>query len=117
MAKCKVLYLGQGNPGCVCRLREELIVNSTAEKDIRILVDEKPDMSQQCVLEAQEANGILNSISRGVAVGRKGTVHCALPIGCTASGPGVPSTKRTWSSWNRSREGHEDAQRAGAPLL
>ena len=37
-AKCKVLYLDQGNPRYVHRLGEELTENSLAEKDLGVLV-------------------------------------------------------------------------------
>ena len=43
-------------------------------------MDKKLNMSQNCVLTAQKAIGILGCINRGVAVGRDGTVPCALPL-------------------------------------
>jgi len=50
-AKCKVVHLSEGNPQDQYRLEDEWIWNSPVEKDVRILVDEKLDMSWQRALK------------------------------------------------------------------
>jgi len=84
--KCKVLYMGRGNPKHRYRLGREWIESSPEEKDLRVLVEEKLNMTWQCALTAQKANCILDCVRSSVASRSREGI---LPLCSGETPPGV----------------------------
>ncbi|KAK4826699.1 hypothetical protein QYF61_010708 [Mycteria americana] len=65
--KCKVLHLGRNNPRHQDRLWADRIESSFAEKKLRVVVDTKLHMNQQCSLAAKKATSLLGCIRQSTA--------------------------------------------------
>ncbi|PKU30747.1 rna-directed dna polymerase from mobile element jockey-like [Limosa lapponica baueri] len=93
-AKCQVLHLGHGNPKPKSRLGEECLESIPEEKDLKVLVNEKLNMSWQCALAAQKASHILGCIKRSVASRVSGGI---LPLCSALVRPHLEYCVQLWS--------------------
>jgi len=97
-AKCKVLHMGRGRPQYLYRLEDEGIESSPEEKDLGVLVDEKLDISPQCVLTAQKAKQTTGFIKSSVASRSREVV---LPLYSALVSPHLESSVQLWSPQHR----------------
>jgi len=97
-AKCRVLHMGWGKPKHKYGLGGEWMKSSPEEKDLRVLVDEKLNMSQQCVLAAQKANCILGCITNSLASRARAGL---LPLCSALMRPHLESCIQLWSSQHK----------------
>jgi len=113
--KYKVLHLGWGNPQHQYKLGDERLEQSPAKKDMRVLVDDKLDMSQQCVLTALKARCILGCIKRSVASRVREVILllCSAPVRLDLHTADVESSVQEshGSSWSLSSGGPQNWSR------
>ncbi|KFP24620.1 hypothetical protein N325_01144, partial [Colius striatus] len=113
--KCRVLHLGRNNSMHQYRLGVKLLKSSSAGRDLKVLIDNKLNMSQQCALVAKKVNGILGCIKKSVASWSR---EVLLPLYSALVRPHLESSVQFWApQLKRDRELLERVQHRATKMI
>jgi len=95
-SKCRVLHLHRNIHMHQYRLGDDWMERSSAERGLRVLVDNRLAMSYQCALVAKKASVILECIKKSMASRSKGVI---LPLYCALVRPHLEYCVQLGASW------------------
>ena len=99
--KAKVLHVGRGSPRYYTDWAKTPLRAALLEKYLGVLVDKKPDVSQQCTLANGKVSCVLGCIKRGVASREREVV---VPLCSALVRPHLDYRVQAWGPQHRKDE-------------